>query len=698
MKHRIAAPLITAAVLCLLMPPPKASAIQLRWASGATNLEFSGATRCTLAVQASDQEGRIPRDWRLLFLANTSAIAPIPITGPDSCGLGFAQLATLAAPADSFETSANQLTARFCSLGSGHVYIARYILDLPGGSHGKFKVVALDPADAASERVIQSEEATFNGGLAGTFPPVILRAVAEHQSTTYDLRLIGAGLEQTQSATLNAADGSWDVPLTLLSLSSTEIHASASLAAWVPDSRVILQTLDGRVAAEPIPADPPPPPLDPQAACHDQFIEDVDPPAVIQPKDFALVPGGWNANGSWTFHLFYIRQNQRLRLTQGCSQAECTEKMLGHSVSNDLHQWTVLDTAAIVVRPGRWDSFHVWAPSIVRKGVRYYMYYTGVDGTGQQRIGVATSTDLSTWTQGDSVLTVTTAGLWVDQTKRDLRDPFVMENPDVPGEWLMYFTAQTTEYPGMAAGFVRSSDVAFSSGTIRTGGALWRTQQNRQSGLESPHVFQYSGKWWMFFTKPVSAQDTIYVLSTTTSPTDTVTAHWSPIQRLADVVAPGASTAYTFWHGTEYLKLAGTGGGKEYLAGFSDADQSISYTQMRPLQSPLMFAGDCPDALGVGDPPKRLGQPELRLLNAMPGQRSVTLEIFLPTRESGSVAIHDVLGRKLKVLTTGAIVAGLSRWVWDGTDDLSNQVPSGVYFATLTYADRRFAKRLAFVR
>jgi|SRR5262245_7676439 len=434
--------------ICLAAAP--ARAIQLRWMSGGAELTFTTSARCTLVVQADDVETSLPKVWTLLWVADTSAIEQIAIQGADSCGLGLAHPATLVQPSNSLDVLSNRQTLSFCSLGSGLVYIAHYIVDLPAGSRGKFKVVGIDRTDPNASRVIQSPVATFNGGIADAFPAAILRTETEHQSTEYRIRVIGAGFQAVQEATLKASDESWEVPLTMTTVSDTELRATAELAAWVPECSIVLNTSSAEVTAERVSADPPPPPLDPAAACQARFIEDIYPPAMIQPKDFAFVPGGWTPEGSWTFHLFYIRQNQVIRNKPG--GPALTEKNLGHAVSNSLEAWTVLDTAAISVRPGRWDSFHVWAPTVVRKGVTYYMFYTGVDGTGKQSIGLATSTDLIHWEQGDSVLTRGNAGSWVDQTSNDLRDPLVMEDPDAPGQWLMYFTSRTTEYPGMAAG------------------------------------------------------------------------------------------------------------------------------------------------------------------------------------------------------------------------------------------------------
>jgi hypothetical protein len=576
-----------------------------------------------------------------------------------------------------------------------------HVVDIPAGARGKFKVVAIDRTDPAGGRVLQSAEATFNDGLMEAFSPAILSVTTEHLSTEYRIRVVGAGLANTVEAKLVAADTTWEVPLTVSSLSDTLLSATTALASWVPDCWLVLRSASGGMDAEHVSADPPPPPLVSQAACQARFIEDIYPPAMIQPKDFALVPGGWSPTGSWTFHLFYIRQNQVIKAASGTG---ATKKNLGHAVSNDLASWTVLDTAAIRVRPGRWDSFHVWAPTIIRRGVRYHMFYTGVDAAGNQSIGQATSLDLVHWEQGDSVLTGTNAGSWIDPSptdygsQRQLRDPFVMEDPATPDQWLLYFTAVTNEYSGMAVGYVRLPGNNLSSGGIQEGGALWRSQQNRASKLESPHMLQRNGKWWLLFTKPVSSQDTIYAFSNSTSPTDTVTSNWSPVRSIRELVPLSEATAYTFWHGTEYLKLAGAGAGNEYLAGFNDADQSISYTQMQSAPDPFLFTGGCPSALDVDSGGEQLRSSGIRLNRGVVGRQQLSFEVMLTEPQDVVVAIHDIMGRRIRILARGHYPAGRTSLLWDGVGDSGHQTQSGIYYATLTMTSSRSSVRAVFLR
>ncbi len=48
---------------------------------------------------------------------------------------------------------------------------------------------------------------------------------------------------------------------------------------------------------------------------------------------------------------------------------------------------------------GGWDSDDVWAPTVLKEGVHYKMWYSGDDGSGPSQIGLATSTDGVNWTK-----------------------------------------------------------------------------------------------------------------------------------------------------------------------------------------------------------------------------------------------------------------------------------------------------------
>jgi hypothetical protein len=72
-------------VLAMLCVPLKAEGIQLRWSSGAADLTVASATRCTLVVQADSTEQVLPSEWRLLWVADTTAIGFVALDSIAAC-------------------------------------------------------------------------------------------------------------------------------------------------------------------------------------------------------------------------------------------------------------------------------------------------------------------------------------------------------------------------------------------------------------------------------------------------------------------------------------------------------------------------------------------------------------------------------------------------------------------------------------
>jgi beta-fructofuranosidase len=211
------------------------------------------------------------------------------------------------------------------------------------------------------------------------------------------------------------------------------------------------------------------------------------------PKDFALV------KRDGLYHVFYTRHRQGVAFSDN-------ETELGHASSPDFLNWTRL-APVLPVQPGTWEGAHIWAPTIVHQDGVYYMFYTGVSSDDEhplvQRIGLATSTDLVTWTRhGPPVLSpVDVPWAFCDSTS-DLaacRDPFVMADPARPGHWLMYYsTCPRGDSLRMVVGVAESPDLL--SWTDR--GALWATHASAggDSTTESPHLFAHDGTWYLFYT------------------------------------------------------------------------------------------------------------------------------------------------------------------------------------------------------
>ena len=695
-----------------LLVPASARAIQLRWNTGSTDLTVSENTRAVLLVQADSAEVTLPNSWRLQWTADSLDIQFSAFDPNSACLVDTAKVDSIAPPSTPADSAANQITAWLCSSGNSNAASAYFLVDLPAGGHGKMKVVALNPNDTT--QVIESNEATYNGGVSGDYAPLLLSTQTRHSSLAFQVTAVGTGLARAHELSLVGEDGSWQAPLTVTSVSENSLTAFADLAANVPACELRVTGASGGASEAMVPADPAPPALDPTSSggCVKRFEEILDPadPYMIQPKDFAFVAGGWTPSGVWAFHLFYIRQNQRIKVRFG---VDATEKNIGHAVSNDLIDWpdTLVDTTAIKVRPGRFDSQHVWAPSIVRRGVVYNMFYTGVDDAHTQRLGLATSTDLVHWTQTDSILEVAPSGpraiTWADPNpgvpyngQPQLRDPFIMEDPDVPGDWLMYYVTISKRYsPQMVVGVSRSHG-DFTSWS--SGNALWNTSypapSDTATAVESPHAFFRDGKWWLLYTVAGNftvGSNLVWAESNAYSPTDTVSsgARWSAAQILWSLVPPAQAGWFYFWHASEYLQISAAND-IEYLAGYDDANPGIVYGRMLSASAPYLFSIDCDNLTAGVSPRAAILVPRLLLTGPRPARGRVGFRIELPDRARVFLAVYDVMGRRVRTLIDGELRGGESDLVWDGRNADGARTGSGVYFASMTTAGGRHTTRV----
>ncbi len=657
-------------------------------------------------VRAGSTEARLPSQWRLLWVSDDCDLAPLALPARTACRQDAAAAPSAGTPGAGNATSVRMPTAESRGTGDAVSSAPSCVFDLPAGARGRIKVVALDPADPGRRRVLESNEVVFNGGVSGPYPPAILRTTTVHRSTEFRLDLTGVGLGGVDalSLALAAADGSWRQPLDIASRSDTAIVAYAALAASVPDCVVRLESAASGVTVATVEADPPPPAIEsPEAStCLTGRFEESYPghaPDLIQPRDFAFVLGGWSPDGAWSFHLFYGRLNQ---------YSNDTETNIGHAVSNNLanSSWVVLDTAVVRTRGASFDSLRVWAPSVVQKGLTYYMFYAAKDAEHHQRIGLATSTDLIRWTQRDSsvldAVTLAQRDGWVDPApegyrhQAQLRDPFVMPDPAVPGDWLMYFVTVPTRYaPDMVVGVARShGDLTRWEDSF----ALWSTHHHWGGGatyyVESVHAFERGGKWWLFYTVD---HDSVWAQSHPTDPSDPDSTHWSQAQKLTTLVPPAQADSFLYWHATEYLQVSASRN-IAYLAAWNDLRVEISYTQMRTSSPAYLFSMDCLSVADVGDAAPGVSAPRLMLAGVSPARSRVDLRIALPERMRVHLAIYDLMGRRLATLADGSLPAGVSDLRWDGRDRAGAEVRSGVYFARLTTTSSQQSVRVALIR
>lgn len=190
-------------------------------------------------------------------------------------------------------------------------------------------------------------------------------------------------------------------------------------------------------------------------------------------------------------HAFYLAAPKSL----GDPNLRHSNAVIAHSTSTDLTSWTSTSDALAPGEPGRFDDLATWTGSVISHDGLWHLFYTGITiehGHAQQRIGHATSTDLTSWTRVSADPISTADPRWYSTlATRDepWRDPWVFE---LNGLWHMLVTARDLDGLG-TIGHATSPDLA-----------TWTTREPlaTNSGfaqLEVTQVLEIDGEWMLVF-------------------------------------------------------------------------------------------------------------------------------------------------------------------------------------------------------
>lgn len=200
-------------------------------------------------------------------------------------------------------------------------------------------------------------------------------------------------------------------------------------------------------------------------------------------------------------HVFFLRASRALL----DPHRRHHRASIGHAVSRDLRSWQLVADALVPADTPSWDDLATWTGSVVRgPDRRWYLFYTGVSRADHgliQRIGLATSDDLTTWHRYGRKPVVEADPEWyetLDPTawyEQAWRDPFVYPDPAGLG-WHMLVTARTNHGPAGERGVLghaRSTDLI-----------TWRVQPPLThpasfGHLEVPHVAVVGGQPLLLF-------------------------------------------------------------------------------------------------------------------------------------------------------------------------------------------------------
>ncbi|HSQ76859.1 MAG TPA: hypothetical protein VLT13_14960 [Bacteroidota bacterium] len=111
-------------------------------------------------------------------------------------------------------------------------------------------------------------------------------------------------------------------------------------------------------------------------------------------------PGPWY-QGAWSPCVLYNPDSSRFEMWFVGSSGALGDRpcRVGHAVSTNGVSWTVRSTPVLSPEAGKWDSYSVEAPYVIRENGQYKMWYTGTTDFLTFRIGYATSPDGIAWTK-----------------------------------------------------------------------------------------------------------------------------------------------------------------------------------------------------------------------------------------------------------------------------------------------------------
>ena len=157
----------------------------------------------------------------------------------------------------------------------------------------------------------------------------------------------------------------------------------------------------------------------------------------------------WFVDDGHRFHAFYLKASRALI----DPDRRHRHASVGHAISDDLRTWTEMPDAFVPSDGPAFDDQAIWTGSILQgpDGLwRFFYTACSRENPLQQRIGLATSPDLTTWTR-DTYWQVIEADKryyekygdtdWADEA---WRDPYVYADPTGDG-WHMLLTARARD-------------------------------------------------------------------------------------------------------------------------------------------------------------------------------------------------------------------------------------------------------------
>jgi beta-xylosidase len=233
----------------------------------------------------------------------------------------------------------------------------------------------------------------------------------------------------------------------------------------------------------------------------------------LNDEDDDIADHCWIKDHSGTFHLFFHTESRQ------------NPSHIDHYTTHNFQSLSYVGTA-LDVAPGAWDADGVWAPHVIEHDGTYYMFYTGVHGSGAeavQRTGIATSTDLYTWVRYAINRCPGTAGNgcvyecnepWTTfsingEYDRQCRDPFVIWDEGTQ-RWLLFNTSKSLNTAGVvtvaaAANLTDWVGAGYIDATRRLSTGTAAQQSGGQ--CENAFVVKAGGRYYLIFADWQDVED-----------------------------------------------------------------------------------------------------------------------------------------------------------------------------------------------
>lgn len=208
----------------------------------------------------------------------------------------------------------------------------------------------------------------------------------------------------------------------------------------------------------------------------------------------------WMAQNGTDYHVFYLQAPRSLK----DPDQRHWNVSIGHAVSKDLSDWQILPDTLTPGPAGAWDDYTTWTGSILSHKGLWYFFYTGTNHAEKgliQRIGLATSTDLTHWEKNSANPLIVADPRWYEELDLKLwhdqawRDPWVFQHPQT-GDFHALITARVNYGPTAGRGVI---------GHARSANLLnWEvlppvTEPGNFGQMEVPQLVGLAGNFYLLF-------------------------------------------------------------------------------------------------------------------------------------------------------------------------------------------------------